>query len=160
MYKRQWSGGAGLQRWRERPDELLLTELGRASSVYPPIAGALRQAAPAALDLDADGVHDFLLEGAGLLDQAGFGVLLPSWWSMRRRIGLKGSATPQEQGGVSEGMFTREALCDFRWRLAIGDDTLTDEGMAALAAAKSPLVQLRGEWVLIDPEQILSLIHI
>jgi len=43
---------------------------------------------------------------------------------------------------------------DFRWQLAVGDDTLTDEEIAALAAAKAPLVRLRGQWVAVDSEQL------
>jgi SNF2 family DNA or RNA helicase len=59
-----------------------------------------------------------------------------------------------QQGGVAEGMFTREALCAFSWQLAVGEDPLTEEELAALATAKAPLVRLRGEWVAVDPEQI------
>ena len=43
---------------------------------------------------------------------------------------------------------------DFRWQLAVGDDTLTDEEIAALAETKAPLVRLRGQWVAVDPEQL------
>ena len=50
--------------------------------------------------------------------------------------------------------FGREQLMDFRWQLAVGDDTLTEEEIAALATAKAPLVRLRGQWVAVDPEQL------
>ena len=43
---------------------------------------------------------------------------------------------------------------DFRWQLAVGDDTLTDDEIAALAETKAPLVRLRGQWVAVDPEQL------
>ena len=43
---------------------------------------------------------------------------------------------------------------DFRWQLAIGDDTLTDDEIDALAETKAPLVRLRGQWVAVDPEQL------
>ena len=36
---------------------------------------------PAGLDLDTRGAHEFLTQGAAALEQAGFGVLLPSWWT-------------------------------------------------------------------------------
>ncbi|WP_370517546.1 SNF2-related protein [Pseudactinotalea sp. HY160] len=149
-----WDGGEGLARWLDRPDELLLAELGRAATVYPDLAAALRRARPVALDLDATGAHDFLAHRADLLDQAGFGVLLPSWWQQRRRLGLKATAAPQVEGGVSAGMLTAESLVDFDWRLALGEETLSEEELAALAAAKEPLVRLRGQWVAVDAEQI------
>ena len=43
---------------------------------------------------------------------------------------------------------------DFRWQLAVGDDTLTEEEIAALARAKAPLVRLRGQWVAVDRDQL------
>ncbi|WP_109471936.1 DEAD/DEAH box helicase [Ornithinimicrobium cavernae] len=149
-----WQSGTGLQRWLERPEELMLGELGRASTLYPPLGTALRDARPAGMTLTADTAYDFLAHQAGLLDQAGFVVQLPSWWTRRRRLGLRGSATPAPDGGVAEGMFSRESLSAFSWQLAIGDDPLTEEELAALAAAKAPLVRLRGEWLAADPEQI------
>jgi len=89
------------------------------------------------------------------LDEAGFGVLLPTWWDGRRRLGLTASAHTPVDGMVEKaGRFGREQLMDFRWQLAVGDDTLTDEEIAALAAAKAPLVRLRGQWVAVDSEQL------
>ena len=149
-----WAGGDGLRRWLDRPDELLLAELGRASAVYPELSAALRQPRPSALELDAEGVYGFLSATAALLDQAGFGILVPSWWSKRRVLSLTGSATTPQDGVVAGARFTRDALVKFEWRLAIGDDPLTEEELAALAAAKAPLVRLRGEWVAVDPEQV------
>ncbi len=149
-----WTSGTGLRRWLDRPDELLLGELGRASAVYPELRDALRDARPSGMHLSAEAAYDFLSHSAPLLDQAGFTVQLPSWWTRRRKLGLRGSASPAQEGGVSEGMFSRESLCAFSWQLALGDEPLTEEEMAALSGAKAPLVRLRGEWVAVDPEQI------
>jgi len=149
-----WAAGDGLRRWMDRPDELLLAELGRASTVYPELSDALRQPRPCVLDLDAEGVFDFLSTKAAVLDQAGFGVLVPSWWSKRRKLSLAASAhTPQDRV-VAGGKFSRDSLVQFEWRLAIGDDPLTEDELATLAATKAPLVRLRGEWVAVDPEQV------
>src|SRR6185503_17755692 len=52
-----WSDDGSLRRWLDRPHELLLAELGRASRIYPELAAGLRQATPCALDLDADSAH-------------------------------------------------------------------------------------------------------
>ena len=149
-----WTAGDALRRWLDRPEELLLAELGRASTIYPELADSLRQARPEALELGPTAVLEFLSHRAGLLDQAGFGVQVPSWWSGRRRVSLKGTATPAPQGGVTEGLFSRESLCRFDWQLAIGDDPLTQEELEALAAAKAPMVRLRGAWVAIDQEKV------
>ena len=55
-----WSDDGSLRRWLDRPQELLLTELGRASRIYPELAPGLRTARPSELDLDADGAYRFL----------------------------------------------------------------------------------------------------
>ena len=50
--------------------------------------------------------------------------------------------------------FGTEQLMDFRWQLAVGDDTLTDDEISMLAQAKAPLVRLRGQWVAVDSDQL------
>jgi len=150
-----WADDGTLSRWLPRPQELLLGELGRASRIYPELADGLRQARPCALDLDADGAYRFLSTAAPALDEAGFGVLLPSWWDRRARLGLTMSAHTPADGVVAKpGKFGKDQLMDFRWRLAVGDDTLSEAEIAALAQTKAPLVRLRGQWVAVDPDQL------
>lgn len=150
-----WRDDGRLRRWLDRPQELLLGELGRASRIYPELVPGLRQATPCAVELDAEGAHHFLSSAAPALDAAGFGVLLPSWWDRRSRLGLKLSAYTPVDGVVDKPTkFGREQLMDFRWQLAVGDETLTDEEIAALAESKAPLIRLRGQWVSVDPDQL------
>jgi SNF2 family DNA or RNA helicase len=52
------------------------------------------------------------------------------------------------------GLFGPDALFSFDWRLALGDDPagrLTDDEMAALAAATTPVIRLRDNWLVVDP---------
>ena len=150
-----WDEDGSLRRWLERPQELLLAELGRAVRIYPELAPALRTARPSEISLDTDGAYHFLSTAAPLLDEAGFGVLLPSWWDRRRKLGLAVSASTPVDGMVSgTRRFGRDQLVDFRWELAVGDDTLTEEEIAALAETKAPLIRLRGQWVAVDPDQL------
>jgi SNF2 family DNA or RNA helicase len=150
-----WTDDGSLGRWLARPQELLLAELGRASRIYPELIDGLRQARPAELDLDAEGAYHFLSTAAPALDEAGFGVLLPSWWDQRGKLGLRLSASTSVDGVVAKkGKFGRDQLVDFRWQLAVGDDVLTEEEITALAEAKAPLIRLRGQWVAVDQEQL------
>ncbi len=148
-----WGGDGGLERWLRSPREVLLSELARAQRVYPELERALRAPRPDALTLDVEGAHRFLAEAAVALDEAGVEVQLPGWWSRKRRVGLRLSATPSDGDEGEEG-FDRYSIADFRWDLALGDHGLTDEEIAALAAAKAPLVQLRGEWVAVDQDRL------
>jgi SNF2 family DNA or RNA helicase len=150
-----WDDNGSLRRWLERPQEILLAELGRAIRVYPELASGLRTACPSEILLDTDGAHHFLSTAAPLLDEAGFGVLLPSWWDRRRQLGLAVSAYTPVDGVVgAKSRFGRDQLVEFRWDLAVGDDNLTEDEIAALAEAKAPLIRLRGQWVAVDPEQL------
>lgn len=150
-----WNEDGSLRRWLDRPQELLLTELGRASRIFPELVPALRTACPSGLELDADGAYRFLSGTAAVLDEAGFGVLLPSWWDRRRKLGLVLSAYTPVDGVVGKASkFGREQLVEFRWELAVGDDPLSEEEIAALTETKSPLIRLRGQWVALDTEQL------
>src|SRR5262249_11172614 len=97
-----WNDDGSLRRWLNRPQELLLTELGRASRIFPELAPGLRTARPCELTLDAEGAYRFLSTTAAVLDEAGFGVLLPAWWDRRRKLGLALSARTPVDGVVSK----------------------------------------------------------
>lgn len=148
-----WADEGALHRWLDRPREMLLTALARAVRVFPALEPGLRQAQPTGLDLDADAAYHFLTLGAAALDEAGFDVLLPSWWGKNARVGLRLSATPHDPA-VTDGGLSREALCDLQWELAVGEHGLSDEEISALAATKAPLVQLRGQWVSVDQTRL------
>ncbi|HEY9415902.1 MAG TPA: DEAD/DEAH box helicase, partial [Pseudonocardia sp.] len=150
-----WGSPREVARWICEPEEVLLAELGRASVVFPELAGALRGARPSALEFDTQGAYRFLSEVAGRLDQAGFGVLLPAWWGSSARLGLSVSATSTPVDGVvTDGGLSREQLGRFDWRLAVGGDVLTEDEIAQLVATKAPLVRFRGQWVAVDPERL------
>ena len=150
-----WDEDGSLRRWLDRPQELLLAELGRAVRIHPELAPALRTARPSEISLDTEGAYRFLSTAAPRLDEAGFGVLLPSWWDRRRKLGLAVSASTPVDGVVGgTSRFSRDQLVDFHWELAVGDDTLTEDEIAALAETKAPLIRLRGHWVAVDPDQL------
>ncbi|MDO3686855.1 DEAD/DEAH box helicase [Micromonospora sp. C28ISP2-4] len=140
------------------PQETLLAELGRASRLWPEVDAALRTAAPEGMELDAEGAHRFLREGAPVLHAAGFGVLLPSWWRRSSsRLGARLRARSRTAPGAvatTAGKLGLDALVDYRWELALGDQPLTAEELASLADLKSPLVRLRGRWVELDPQRL------
>ena len=47
-------------------------------------------------------------------------------------------------------------LVDYRWDLALGDAQLTKSELDALAAAKVPLVNIRGQWVHVDQKRLAA----
>jgi SNF2 family DNA or RNA helicase len=151
-----WAGGSapGLTR---RPDELLLTGLGRARRLFPTLHEALAEAEPAGLWLSTGDAHGFLSQVAPLLQAAGFGVQLPSW-AGRKAVGLKlttrSRATASSPGAVAKAGFGLEQLVDFQLDLVIGDSAVSADELAELARLKVPLVRVRGQWVELDDRQL------
>ncbi|MFI6234004.1 SNF2-related protein [Micromonospora sp. NPDC050784] len=142
------------------PQETLLAELGRASRLWPDLDAALRTATPEAMELDVEGAHRFLSAGAPVLHAAGFGVLLPSWWQrpsarLGARLRARSRTAPGTVGGADAGVGL-DALVDYRWEIALGDQPLSAEELAALAEMKTPLVRLRGRWVELDPGRLAA----
>ena len=143
-----------LDRKFEGAQERLLAGLGLASRLFPPIMTSLRAARPEACPLTVDEAYAFLREVGALLKGSGFGVLVPPWWDKpSARLGVRAKAKV-EANIVGSGILSLDSLVEFDWELALGDQPLTHEEFERLAALKMPLVQVRGQWVLLQPDQI------
>jgi superfamily II DNA or RNA helicase len=110
--------------------------------------------------LDVTGAFRFLTETGGLLQQQGFRVVLPEWWtrrersvSVRARPVIKPSAVDSPSAG-SAGMFSLSELMRFDWEVAIGGENFTREELDWLSASTAPLVKVHGKWLPFDPTSI------
>ena len=158
-----WSDGPELTamgRHVDHPDEHLLRGLGQAARLVPALGSALASAAPCEYTTDAAGILTFLRDGAPLLEEAGFGVFAPPWWrSSRTRLGLRLKARTGSKGGNSTGTIGLDGLCDIRWEVVLGDDTLGLSELRQLARLKQPLVRVRGRWVELHHDEISAAIN-
>ena len=148
---------APLRRWTHRPQERLLAGLGRAARLVPELDEALRVARPVDLVLTTEGAHRFLT-CAGVLEQAGYGVMVPAWWRDRPGLGLALDVrTPEPIAPVLRDRTANLAsMVDYNWGLALGGRVLTEDELSDLAKVKVPLVRLRGRWVHLDPERLAA----
>jgi SNF2 family DNA or RNA helicase len=139
--------------------EYLLLSLGQASGICPRIEASLQNAAPEGYELDVTGAHEFLSEKAAVLEQTGFGVMLPAWWTrkgtkLRLTARVHAKSPTMQGGGLSLG-----ELVQFEWQVALGEEKLTLQELTALADLKAPLVKVRGQWVQMSAEEIQAALH-
>ena len=136
--------------------ESLLLGLGQAAGISTRVASSLEAVRPDGFSLGTEEAYDFLSEEALALEEAGFGVLLPSWWA-RKGAGLRLSArakirAPELQS--ESGILSLDTIADVDWDVALGDQRITMDEVEALARMKAPLVRLRGQWIALSSTEI------
>jgi SNF2 family DNA or RNA helicase len=141
--------------------EELLRGLGRLARLAPELASVLDEPEPDRVVVEGRAVVAFVRERAATLTDAGIGVLLPSWWASRRRLGLraKTSSRGKKSGSTVAGGVGMDALVSFEWKAALGERTITRaelRQLEAAAEAKQSLVRIRGDWVELRPEDIAA----
>jgi SNF2 family DNA or RNA helicase len=158
-----WTSPAGqmkfLKKRFENPQDRLLADLGRASRLFAPLSRGLTSARPQECELDTPEAYSFLRAAVPLLEECGFGVLVPSWWD--RQAGATGAlglrlvlSSPKDKGRVAGHGLSFQSIVQFNWEVAIGGQPLSPEEFHRLAEMKVPLVQIRGQWVEINAELI------
>ncbi len=147
-----------LKRVLANPHEHVLASLGAASRLFPRLNDALAESKPTGLALTTTEAYDFLRATAPVLEQSGYGVLLPSWWrAANERLSVQLRLRPAETAATAaaaSGMLGMRALLEFDWQFAIGDQVLTAAEFKRIVALKRPLVPLRGRWVELQRDQI------
>ncbi|MEU3466151.1 SNF2 helicase-associated domain-containing protein, partial [Streptomyces sp. NPDC006733] len=154
-----WSGRAvapALFGPRAQVDTLLT--LRRAARAWPPAGRLLDAAAPTGLDLSDDEARALLGEAAERLSAAGVAVHWPK--ELVRDLTAAGVLEPARRKGTQSAAATflsTGGLLDFRWRVALGEQELTAEELELLIQAHRPIVRLRDQWVVVDPELVRRL---
>ncbi|GAC1363681.1 MAG: hypothetical protein NVS2B12_03680 [Ktedonobacteraceae bacterium] len=144
-----------LSRKFDHPQERLLTDLGKASRIFPLLEESLKSARPQEVLLNTEQAYMFLRETAPLLECSGFGVLIPPWWQKASaRIGVKLKLKPKSEPKSSLGMLGFDKIVEYDWNIAVGDKTLSIREFEQLVDLKLPLVKVRGQWVELRPDQI------
>ncbi len=138
----------------ENPQEKLLMGLGYVLRHFSPISQSLQTRYPIEAEVDTHEAYRFLRETAPLLEEAGFGIIAPEWWDQKgARLGVRLQLTPSSARPAARKL-NLDALVNYRWELSIGDSRLTKAEFEALASLNEPLVQLNGNWVQLDSEQV------
>jgi superfamily II DNA or RNA helicase len=154
-----WSGQAAAPEVfgpRAQVDTLLT--LRRAARAWPPAGRLLEAAAPTALDLSDEEAQALLGDAAESLSAAGVAVHWPK--ELVRELTASGVLEPVRRQGTQSAavsFLSSGELLDFRWRVALGDQELSEAELEQLVKAHRPIVRLRDQWVVVDPELVRRL---
>ncbi|WOD41705.1 DEAD/DEAH box helicase [Nodosilinea sp. E11] len=163
--------------WRMRPkqqaqvkaqmgddfEQHLLMNLGYAARIYPDLWRGLETDEPVGIYLSLDTAFTFLKESAWVLEDAGYKVIVPAWWTPkgRQRAKVRLRAKGKSLGGSdkSKGYFSYDTLVQYQYDLAIGDQPVTEAEWQQLVNAKSPLIKFRGQWMELDQDKMQQMLE-
>jgi SNF2 family DNA or RNA helicase len=144
-------------------EQNLLLNLGYAARIYNPVWQGLETDRPVGLSLNLDQAFEFLKESAWVLEDAGYKVVVPAWWTpmgrRRAKMRLKDSGKSATSSKTqAKSYFGFEQLVEYQYELAIGDEIVSAKEWEQLVNAKAPLVKFRGEWIELDRDKMQEML--
>ncbi|NET09448.1 MAG: DEAD/DEAH box helicase, partial [Symploca sp. SIO2B6] len=145
-------------------EQNLLINLGYAARIYDKIWEGLETDEPVGITVDLNTAFDFLKEAAWILEDAGYKIIIPAWWTPkgRQKAKIKLRARGKSLSGgddKSKSYFSLERLVDYEFSLAIGNEAVTEQECNQLVNAKAPLVQFRGQWMELDQDKMKEMLE-
>ena len=105
-------------------EKQLLLSLGYAAQIYPTIWDGLATDHPTGCHLTMDEAFSFLKESAWVLEDAGYTVIIPAWWTpagrRRTKIRLKTATRPSKKGSTaaaSKGHLSLDKIVSYSYQL-------------------------------------------
>jgi SNF2 family DNA or RNA helicase len=140
----------------------LLLHLGYAARIYNKLWTGLETDQPTGIVLVLEDAFEFLKESAWVLEDAGYKVIVPAWWTpqgrQRARVRLKAKGKSLGGNNKSKSYFSFETLVSYQYELSIGGEAVSEQEWQQLVNAKSPLVQFRGQWIELDQAKMQEML--
>jgi SNF2 family DNA or RNA helicase len=144
------------QRSIENAQEILLKGLGLATRLYEPITNSLNETNPVSCQLNPIEVYQFIRSTAWQLQNNGLGVILPPGLASgenEQRLGIKITAEVA-QTKTKNTRLSLQSLLQYQLQIAVGDTTLSKANFEKLLAQQSPIVEVDGKWLALQPADV------
>ena len=138
----------------ENPQEILLKGLGLATRLYEPVANSLEVTNPVGCELNPIEVYQFIRATAWQLQNNGLGVILPPGLAPgnnEQRLGIQITA---EVAQKKDTRLSLQSLLQYKLQIAVGDTTLSKAKFEKLLAQQSPIVEVDGKWLALQPADV------
>ncbi|MEL6579247.1 MAG: DEAD/DEAH box helicase [Cyanobacteria bacterium J06621_12] len=138
----------------EYPQETLLKGLGLATRIYEPVLTSLNRSQPVSCTLDPIQVYEFIRARVWQLRDNGLGVILPPGLTndnSEQRLGIKMTAGVSQRKGERLSL---HSMLKYKLEIAVGDRTVSKTDFKKLLAQKSPIVEIDGQWIALQPADV------
>jgi SNF2 family DNA or RNA helicase len=144
-------------------EQHLLLNLGYAARIYPNLWQGLETDQPVGIFLGLDEAFHFLQESAWVLENAGYKVIVPAWWTpqgrQRAKVKLKATGKSPSNSDKSKSYFSLDTIVQYQYELAIGDEPVSEQEWQQLIQAKTPLVKFRGQWMELNQDKMKQMLE-
>lgn len=143
----------------ENPTLIMADAISSAARLFEPLDRALNDPQPVGIALSMTELALLIDKGRDALTTAGIRVELPVELTSidQRRLTLQlrvGQNTKTVRRSTDALFDDLDGLTGLTFNAMIGDEVLTSDEVAQLAAVGQPLVRWRGQWVRVDDEQV------
>ncbi|MDJ0900004.1 MAG: DEAD/DEAH box helicase [Xenococcus sp. MO_188.B8] len=138
------------------PQEILLKRLGLGTRLYDVITNSLQNSKPVSCSLNPIEVYQFIRATAGELQNNGIGVIFPPGLTPgenEQRLGIKINAEVATKKGERLSL---QSLLKYKLQIAVGDTIVSKKEFEALLAQQSPIVEINGRWLALQPADVNS----
>ena len=143
---------------QEDLEEILLTDLGKAASIFHPIKKALLNTFPTHVFLTSQEAYFFIKDASKALEQLGIEIKLPSLWKEHSiNIGLRLNIDSPDSAPTSNELhkfISVSQLLNYHWDVVIGNRFLTVEEFTNLISTHSNLINVDGEWIELQANKV------
>lgn len=144
-------------------EKQILLNLGYAARMYPKIWDGLETDKPTGFPLDINAAFDFLKESCWILEDAGYKVIIPAWWTPqgRRKAKIRLRSSVQQKTtaqSVNKGLLGLDSIIKYQYALSIGNEVVSQKEWHDLVNAKTPLINFRGQWMELDRDKMQQML--